>query len=376
MDFSLFPSLRHLVTGLSWVWLGDAGRDQEVGEKDDVKEVDEESMVKRPDEEEMKEAKDEEKLAPPLEGAQKLQLEAREVEAEIEINVVEHSVVEDVEGDSLLDITELILENVLDDVWSSHRSCVEDFASPEELPKNNDTIADIWMEMNRRAEEELDKERDKLVEDLLVDLEDDFEVILAREQSFEVVEDGNANDNKVENLEIIEIDETLEEEVQNEADVHLECRVAGQECGRSEEVASWGRRHLDIFRLPKLSGLKNGRLPVKVNIQNESVETIEDLETMSGERKTNKMKTIAKSAILVKAGARKRKVQETLGQLFSSNGNEIEEYANKRKKIEVNKQTKTETKKQTKRVMWTRSATKVSIGGTEETVKTFTCSLL
>ena len=93
-------------------------------------------------------------------------------------------------------------------------------------------------------------------------------------------------------------------------------------------------------------------------------------------RKTNKMKTIAKSAILVKAGARKRKVQETLGQLFSSNGNEIEEYANKRKKIEVNKQTKTETKKQTKRVMWTRSATKVSIGGTEETVKTFTCSLL
>ena len=112
---------------------------------------------------------------------------------EVENVTLENTLFEEVKEDSLLDITAQIMENVLEDVWRSNRSCIEDISSeklmdvpssPEEepLPKSNDTIADIWMEMNRKAEEEMDRERDELIEELIVDLdEDDFEVVIVRD---------------------------------------------------------------------------------------------------------------------------------------------------------------------------------------------------
>jgi len=190
-------------------------------------------------------------------------------------------------------------------------------------------------------------------------------------------EDGNANENKVENL-----DDTLEEEVQTETDFHLECRAAGQECGRVDGVWGLARRKVLLVDLVNILGkkserehLKTARLSVKINIQNEALENIEDLELAT---KGKKMKRIAKSSILV--AAKKRKVDASFGQFFSSNGNEIQDNANKVAKTEVNRQTETEVQKETKcgtntktqkrRVAWTRSATRVSVGGSEEKVRT------
>ena len=347
---------------------------------------------------------------------------------EVKDITLENTLFEEIKEDSLLDITAKIMENVLEDVWRSHQSCVEDEEASgkllevegEPLPKINDTLADMWREMNRKAEEEMDRERDELIEELIVDLddddfevsfakednsevivvsedlEDDFEGIIAREKSFEIIEeDGNANENKVEYMDVIEIDEndqTLKEQVKDveeqnveegPVDVHLQCRDAGQECGTIEKADGnvYGGKRMrafvdvvDIARLPKHP--KTARLPVKVNIQNEAVENIEDVEGIKGRKKTNnKMTKATKSAILV-ATSKKRKVEASIGQFFTSNGN-------KRTKTEVDKQTnrpstrgskagkaeeqKTDKQKK-KRVAWTRSATKVSIGGSEEKV--------
>ena len=444
MDFSL-PALRQMVTSLALRWVGLPGKKGEVSrdsekksdekgedgvEKADVggekqEEVDklgenkseeEKGVLARSEESEMlkteprseivkaagKESDEEEEAADVV--PEKLQTEEPKSEMEV-ITLVE-------EGD----VTAQMMEKVLEDVWRSHRSCLEDSPSEPEppLPKSNDTIGDIWIEMNRVAEEEMDRERDQLVEELIVDLEDDFEVIIAREESFEMIEegsnanenldgtledegqaqnepdleddfeaiiareksfemieeDGNANENKIENRY-----ESLEEEVQTEPDVHLECRAAGQECGTVESFEGLRQRKAPLVDLVDILGkkserrehLKTARLSVKLNIQNEALENIVDLEQgMKGKEKSKKMKRIAKSSIFV--AATKRKVDASIGQLFSSNGNEIRENANKKVKTEVNKQTKCGRNKQKRRVAWTRSATRVSVSGSEEKV--------
>ena len=446
MDFS-FPSLSQMVAGIawpsSWRWVA-KGDDREakrekVDDKDPEEEVDEKGEDIKSDVEEEKQeeevvqeaAKEEKdvlaKAEEMLKTEPRSQIEVEisiiekptvatredddeekgviamleeteepksEEEREMEIIIVENTLVEEVKvEDSLLNITAQIMENVLEDVWRSHQSCVEDIsaenlldiAAPEEpLPKSNDTIADLWMEMNRKAEEEMDRERDELIEELIVDLDDDdFEVIIAREKSFEIIEeDSNANENKAEHLEVnIELDENIQslegEEDQIKADVHLECRAAGQECGGTIEQTGFGGRRalVDIFRLPKhLGEVKTARMSVKVNIQNEAVENIKDLELgIKGNKNKRRVKSVAKNAILI-AGSKKRKVEASIGQLFSSNGNDNPENASKRTKVEankqteVNKQTKSGTNKPKKRVVWTRSATRVSVGGSEEKV--------
>ena len=445
MDFSL-PALRQMVTSLALRWVGlpgkkgEASRDSEKKseengddgvEKPDVErerqeEVDklgenkseeEKGVLARSEESEMlkteprseivkaagKESDEEEEAADVV--SEKLQTEEPKSEEGREMEVI--TLVE--EGDA----TAQIMEKVLEDVWRSHQSCLEDSASePEPLPKSNDTIGDIWIEMNRVAEEEMDRERDQLVEELIVDLEDDFEVIIAREESFEMIEeDSNANENldgtledkgqvqaepdleddfeaiiaREKSFEMIEEDgnanenknlyESLEEEVQTEPDVHLECRAAGQECGTLESFEGLRQRKAPLVDLVDILGrkserrehLKTAKLSVKLNIQNEALENIEDLELgIKGKEKSKKMKRIAKSSIFV--AATKRKVDASIGQLFSSNGNEIRENANKKVKTEVSKQTKCGTNKQKRRVAWTRSATRVSEGGSEEKV--------
>ena len=441
MDFSL-PALRQMVTSLALRWVGlpvkgEASRDSEKKsdekgedgvEKADVggekqEEVDklrenkreeEKDVLARSEETEMlkteprseigkaagKETDEEEEAADVV--PEKLQTEEPKSEMEV-ITLVE-------EGD----VTAQMMEKVLEDVWRSHQSCVEDSPSEPEppLPKSNDTIGDIWIEMNRVAEEEMDRERDKLVEELIVDLEDDFEVIIAREESFEMIEeDSNANENldgtledkgqvqaepdleddfeaiiaREKSFEMIEEDgnanenknlyESLEEEVQTEPDVHLECRAAGQECGTVESFEGLRQRRAPLVDLVDILGrkserrehLKTAKLSVKLNIQNEALENIEDLELgIKGKEKSKKMKRIAKSSIFV--AGKKRKIDASIGQLFSSNGNEIRENANKKVKTEVSKQTKCGTNKQKRRVAWTRSATRVSEGGSEEKV--------
>ena len=448
MDFS-FPSLSQMVAGLawpsSWRWVAKGDDKEAKGEKMDNKDSEEKvdekgediksdvEEEKQEEEEVVQEAAKEEKdvLAKAeemLKTEPRSQIEVEisiieraaattredddeeekgviamleeteepksEEEREMEIIIVENTLVEEVKvEDSLLNITAQIMENVLEDVWRSHQSCVEDISAenlldiavPEEhLPKSNDTIADLWMEMNRKAEEEMDRERDELIEELIVDLDDDdFEVIIAREKSFEIIEeDSNANENKAEHLEVnIELDENIQslegEEDQIKADVHLECRAAGQECGGTIEQTGFGGRRalVDIFRLPKhLGEVKTARMSVKVNIQNKAVENIKDLELgIKGKKNMRRVKSVAKNAILI-AGSKKRKVEASIGQLFSSNGNDNPENASKRTKVEankqteVNKQTKSGTNKQKKRVVWTRSATRVSVGGSEEKV--------
>ena len=177
MAFSL-PSLSQMVKGLARRWIGfpvkgdfekDASRDSEnENEKDGdcIEKPDVEAEEKQEGEKgkESKEEKSEigswseekseasssqigdsveKESVLPMEEMPRQKIEEAKLEdwRETEIILVENKSFE--EEDSLLDITAQIVENVLEDVWSSHQSCVEDPASHPSLAKSNDTIADL-----------------------------------------------------------------------------------------------------------------------------------------------------------------------------------------------------------------------------------------
>ena len=326
--------------------------------------------------------------------------------------------------------------------------------SADEKPGLNNTIDIIWVEMNRRAEVEMAEERDKLVEELLADLDDteevnrsdreveinmfdkeaeaikegkdvnmdydegdvplveelideDLEGTITREQSFEIVEDANANENKIE-------DKHLEEERENEADVHFHCRLAGQECGGVEAETEGLLREdasaiamvdtMSVVELvdkkPLVDVVEVLRYPkkyLKVNIQNEAVENIEDTAAIGVDKKgvTSSRKRKAQESISAnvsesRRNGRKRCKTETIDEsgagISKQTGGviKVETRSRSKKRMDAGKvdqedkvkdntkiATRSGLKKTKKKVVWTRSSTKVSIGGTEEKVMTY-----